>query len=132
MIFLDSNVPMYVFGNDPEMRRRAETAMRRLGSSGEAFVTDAEVFQEVLHRYRSIGRRDLIQPVFDFLSLATFVVYPIELRTVQSAKDVANSYPALSARDALHVAVMLEQGVSTILSHDGDFDAVPRLTRISI
>ena len=30
-------------------------------------MTDAEVFQEILHRYVVINRREAIQPVFDAL-----------------------------------------------------------------
>jgi hypothetical protein len=30
-------------------------------------VTDAEVLQEILHRYVAIDRRDAIQPAFDAL-----------------------------------------------------------------
>ncbi len=36
----------------------------------------------------------------------------------------------LSARDALHVAVMLGQGISRIISFDADFDRVPGIVRI--
>lgn len=39
-------------------------------------------------------------------------------------------YPALSARDAIHVATCLHQGITEILSPDRAFEAVPGLRRI--
>jgi uncharacterized protein len=36
-------------------------------TSRERLLTDAEVLQEVLHRYVAIDRRDAIQPAFDAL-----------------------------------------------------------------
>ena len=37
----------------------------------------------------------------------------------------------LSARDAIHVAVMQREGVGRILSFDGGFDGVPGIERLS-
>jgi predicted nucleic acid-binding protein len=37
----------------------------------------------------------------------------------------------LSARDALHLAVMELQGVSRIMSFDSDFDEFPGVSRLS-
>jgi predicted nucleic acid-binding protein len=36
----------------------------------------------------------------------------------------------LSARDAIHIAVMQREGVRRILSYDADFDLVPGIERI--
>lgn len=32
--------------------------------------------------------------------------------------------------DRIHLATMLENGISTILSNDGDFDGIPGITRV--
>jgi len=37
----------------------------------------------------------------------------------------------LSARDALHIAVMGHQGIKRILSFDAGFDAFPGVTRLT-
>ena len=57
-------------------------------------------------------------------------VLPIERRDVLLASEITQGYPRLSARDALHLAVMERHGIGTILSFDGDFDAWPGLQRI--
>lgn len=121
---------MYLVGashpNKADARRLLEEAI----SAGERLVTSAEVLQEILHRYVAIGRRDAIQPAFDALLGVVDDVFPIELEDVERAKKVGDGSPGLSARDALHVAVMGRRNVKRIMSFDADFDRVPGVTRV--
>ena len=55
---------------------------------------------------------------------------PVIEADVMRAKDVVLAMPKLSARDALHVAVMERAGVTKIMSFDVGFDQVPGLTRL--
>jgi predicted nucleic acid-binding protein len=64
VIFVDSNVPMYLVGASHPNKDRALTLLTRFVQSGERFVTDVEVFQEILHRYTAIQRPDAIDPAF--------------------------------------------------------------------
>jgi predicted nucleic acid-binding protein len=54
-------------------------------------------------------------------------VYPIELADVTRARDVMVS-SRLSARDAIHVAVMLRRGIGRIMTFDRDFAAIPGIS----
>ena len=54
--FVDANVLMYVVGGAHPNKDRALSALEVAVSRGERLVTDAEVLQELLHRYREIGR----------------------------------------------------------------------------
>ena len=58
-------------------------------------------------------------------------VFPVDLETVEAAKTVLGEAPGVSARDALHLAVMRREGVHAILTFDRGFDAVPQLDRLS-
>jgi predicted nucleic acid-binding protein len=107
-------------------RRLLEQAI----SDGQRLVTDAEVFQEILHRYVAISRRDAIQPAFDALLGVVDEVLPVDLETVERAKTILLGRRRLSARDALHVAVMERESIGKILSFDDGFDGYPGLTRI--
>lgn len=131
MIFVDSNIPMYLVGashpNKDAARRRLEECITR----GERLVADAEVLQEILHRYVAINRRDAIQPAFDALLRVVDHVYPVELADVERAKSLVLGVTPLSARDAVHLAVMLRHGISRILSFDARFDRVPGIERLS-
>ena len=50
MIFLDTNVPMYLVGADHPHKADAQRLLERAAGSRERLVTDVEVFQEMLHR----------------------------------------------------------------------------------
>ncbi|MCY3947848.1 MAG: hypothetical protein OXF61_01455 [Acidimicrobiaceae bacterium] len=65
MIFIDSNVPVYLVGAAHPNKDRTVAVLTRLVQSGETLVTDIEVYQEILHRYVAIGRLDAIDRGFD-------------------------------------------------------------------
>jgi predicted nucleic acid-binding protein len=130
MILLDANVPMYLVGADHPNKSGALRMLERAVTSRERLVTDAEVFQEILHRYVAIGRRDAIQPAFDALNAVIDEVFPIEAASVERAKDLVLGYSRLSARDAIHVATMQAHGVTRIMSFDTVFDVIPGFTRV--
>jgi len=130
VILIDSNVPMYLVGADHPHKIDAQRALERLVSAGERMVTDAEVLQEILHRYRAIDRPDAIQPAFDALLGVVEAVLPVEAVDVERARDVLLGRWALSARDALHVAIMERSEIDTILSFDHGFDVVGRISRL--
>lgn len=57
MIFVDSNVPMYLVGNPHPNRNRVEQTLARLAIEQEKLVTGVEAYREIRHRYAAIGRR---------------------------------------------------------------------------
>lgn len=130
MIFVDSNVPMYLVGATHPSKVDAQRFLEEALRDGERLVTDAEVLQEILHRYVAIGRRDAIQPAFDALLSVVDEVLPVELWEVERAKEIVLGSPRLSARDAIHVATMTRHGVERILSFDSGFDGYPGIRRI--
>ena len=130
MVFIDSNIPMYLVGAPHPSKADAQRLLEGAIAAGERLVTSAEVLQEILHRYVAIGRRDAIQPAFDALLGVVDDVFPIELEDVERAKKVGDGSTGLSARDALHVAVMARRNVKRIMSFDADFDRVPGVTRV--
>lgn len=131
MIFVDSNVPMYLIGAEHPHKVDARRLLERLVADGDRLVTDVGVFQEILHRFVALKRRDAIQPAFDVLREVVDEVFSIHDADVEKAKTVVLGKRALSARDAIHVAVMEREGVRRILTFDTGFDAVPGLERIS-
>jgi hypothetical protein len=130
VILVDSNVPMYLVGAAHPHKAEARRLLERAISEGERLVTDAEVLQEILHRYVAIGRRDAIQPAFDALLGVAEEVFPITERDVQRARHIVLGSPRISARDAIHLAVMEHQEVERILSFDRGFDGFPGVSRI--
>jgi predicted nucleic acid-binding protein len=129
-VFIDSNIPMYLVGAAHPNKHTAGRLLKRLVDEQRRLVTDAEVLQEILHRYVAIGRRDAIQPAFDALLRVVDEVFPIDQPIVEQARTIVMGSDKLSARDAVHAAVMQEHRVREILSFDRGFDAHPGLIRI--
>ncbi len=129
MIFLDSNIPMYLAGAPHRFKTESQILLERVAAAGERVVTDAEVLQEILHRYAAINRRDAIGPAFRAVLDIVDEVFPIEKADVLRASEIVQNPAGLSARDAVHLAVMERRGVTRILSFDADFDRWPGVTR---
>lgn len=130
MILLDSNVPMYLVGADHPHKVDAQRLLERIISDSRRLVTDAEVLQEILHRYVAIRRRDAIQPCFNVVLEVVDEVLPVTLETVSDAREIVIGHPDLTARDAIHLAVMRRHGIGEILSFDRHFDGVPGVKRL--
>ena len=131
MIFVDSNIPMYLVGAEHPNKARAQLLLQTAVAQGERLVTDVEVLQEILHRYAAIGRLDAIQPAFDALLGVADEVFAIDEADADLAKDVLLGGMSFTARDALHIAVLERRGVGKVMSFDADFDRRPGLTRLS-
>ncbi len=131
MIFVDSNIPMYLIGSAHPNKEIARRLLEEAITTGETFCSDAEVLQEILHRSVAIRRHDDIDPAFGALLGIVDVVFPIERTDVERARRVVRSTPNLSARDAIHVAVMLGRDIDRILSFDAGFDGIPGIVRVA-
>ena len=131
MILVDSNVPMYLVGAEHPNKRRAQLLLQTVVLDGARLVTDAEVLQEILHRYTAIERLDAIQPAFDAVLGVVDEVFPVDPVDVHNAKEIILGGSSFTARDALHIAVLERRRVSRVMSFDADYDRRPGLTRIS-
>jgi predicted nucleic acid-binding protein len=130
MIFVDSNIPMYLIGAAHPHKIQAQELLERVIVAQERLVTDAEVFQEILHRYDAIDRREAIKPAFDLLLGVVEEVFPIDLLDLQRARDILMGTKGLSARDSLHVAVMERHGIQQIMSFDSGYGQIAGLARL--
>jgi len=131
VIFVDSNIPMYLVGVPHPNKEPARRALEELVAAGESLCTDAEVLQEILHRYTAIRRPEAIDPAFESVMGIVDVVYPIERTDVERARRLLRTTPRLAARDALHVAVMQARDIGRILSFDSGFDGIPGIVRLA-
>ena len=130
MIFIDSNVPMYLVGATHPNRDRAVAILAQLVRDGEQLITDVEVYQEILHRYTAIQRPDAIDAAFENLDALAGDVLTFGMSEIRAARALIGSVDGLSARDALHVAVMRKAGTNRLLSFDGGFDVCPGIDRL--
>ena len=127
--FVDTNIPMYLVGAAHPNRELARAALEDAVDRGERLVTDAEVLQEILHRYVAIGRRDALGAATTLVLDVVDEVYSVDLDAVLEAGRLVGRIDGLSARDAIHLATMRRHGVDDILSFDTGFDRVTGIRR---
>ena len=122
---------MYLVGAPHPHKTDAQRLLEKLVSERRRVVTDAEVLQEILHRYVAINRRDAIQSAFDALLGVVDQVFPIDRAATERAKEIVLGHKKISARDAVHLAVMEQHGIDQILTFDAGFDGFPGIKRLS-
>ncbi len=131
MILVDSNIPMYLVGAPHAHKSDSRRLLEKVIGERQRLVTDAEVLQEILHHYVAINRRDAIQPAFDALLGVVDQVLAVDRSIAERAKQIVLGYRQVSARDAVHLAVMEHHGIERILTFDSGFDGLPGITRLS-
>jgi predicted nucleic acid-binding protein len=122
---------MYLVGAPHAHKSDTRRLLEKVVGERQSLVTDAEVLQEILHRYVAIDRRDAIQPAFDALIGIVDQVLAVDRPIAERAKQIVLGYRQLSARDAVHIAVMEHHGIEQIMTFDSGFDGFPGITRLS-
>lgn len=130
MILVDANVPMYAAGAPHPFKAPAVRFLERVADGEVEGVVDAEVLQEILHRYRVLGRWTDGRRVFDLTRTIFPLVLPVTAEVMDGARAILDRHAGLMARDALHAAVVRVNGLDGICSFDRDFDQVPGLRRV--
>lgn len=131
-VFIDSNIPMYVAGRDHEHRAPSRRFLDRVRAGEIDACTSTEVLQEILYRYSALRRIDVAGTVYDLFVQICPRVLPVTLADTDRARRLLASVKGISARDAIHAAVMLNHDVSTIATFDAGFDDVPGVRRMAL
>lgn len=132
MIFVDSNIPMYVAGREHPLRDPALRFMERARHGEIEICSSTEVLQEILYRYASLERIELATSVYDLFVELCPVVLPVALADTDRARAILPQSPGISVRDAIHAAVMLNNGVTEIATFDAGFDRIDGVTRVHL
>jgi hypothetical protein len=131
-VFVDSNIPMYVAGADHPHKSSSRRFLEQIRSGELEACTSTEVLQEILHRYSSLGRRDLARDVYDLFVGICPVVLGVTLADTDRARDLLSAHQGISSRDAVHAAVMLNHGVERIATFDTGFDGITGVRRLRL
>ena len=131
-IFIDSNVPMYVAGADHEHREPARRFMERVENHQVESCTSTEALQEILCRYSALSRRDLGGKVYDLFVEACQEVLDVTLADLDRARDLIARTANISARNAIHAAVMLNHQIEWIATFNREFDRIAGIRRVNL
>ena len=130
--FLDTNIFLYAAGQEHPLKAPCVGILRRVASEELEAVISTEVLQEILSRYGAVGETQrglrLARLAVDQVGGA---VLPVTLRDMQRAFELVERHgEAIAARDAVHAATMLNNGLTRLLSVDTHFDAIGGITRV--
>lgn len=128
--FIDANVPMYAAGGEHPLKAPCVAILEAVVRREMTAVTDAEVLQEMLHRYTALQQRARAVEVCRLFLKVVPDVLPVTREAIEQALDLHLRFPQLQARDSLHAAVMLRHGVTHIVSADQHFEGLPGLSRV--
>ncbi|MEO7359386.1 MAG: type II toxin-antitoxin system VapC family toxin [Gemmatimonadaceae bacterium] len=131
MILIDTNIIMYAAGAPHPNKQPSANLLERVARGDVDATINAETLQEILHRYRSIGRWVQGSQVYDLARQIFPAVIPVSSAMFDRARKLLDSYPHLMARDALHVAVVLHEELEAICSFDKDFGKVRVIQRVT-
>ncbi|MFN2568799.1 MAG: type II toxin-antitoxin system VapC family toxin [Candidatus Dormibacteria bacterium] len=128
-VFVDTAVLMYAGGGDHVLREPCRAILRDVEAGRLSAVTSAEVIQEIFHRFTALRRPELGARMASAALDLFAPVIPITDRVMRRMIPLFEAYPEMTARDLVHVATCLEEGLVEIVSPDRDFDAVREVRR---
>jgi predicted nucleic acid-binding protein len=118
MTFVDTNVIMYAVGADHPHREEARAFFESGIESGEPLCTSAEVLQELLHAYLRVDRLETLDAALTLAKARIATIWPVESDDVEVARALVDRFPALGARDLLHVACCRRRDVMSVRTFD--------------
>jgi predicted nucleic acid-binding protein len=128
---IDTNVVIYAAGRPHRYKEVCADIMREAARSElPAYAIDVELLQEVLHFYHSRRNLSLGLQIFDDLIRTFPTPLAVTPSDVSAARNILARYPALSARDCIHAAVVLNHGLEAIVSADRAFDEISEIKRL--
>ncbi len=128
--FLDANLIMYSVGGPHPLKSPCNRVLEKIKSGNISSVTNTEVLQEILHRYFSIGKPDIAEIAYTSLIRICISVYPVTIAETDLALSLMKEIPAITSRDAIHAATMINNGIKEIISTDIHFDLISEIKRI--
>lgn len=129
--FIDANVPIYAAGRAHPLKEPCVQVLLLAAEHPQTFVTDAEVLQELLHRYLSLRLWPVGREAFHrFSELMEERIEAVQAVDIQRAASLADAHHELGARDLLHAAVMQRLGLHRIISADTGFDRLAGMERL--
>jgi predicted nucleic acid-binding protein len=118
LIFIDSNVFIYAVGRSHPLREESQRFFLQASKGKKFLVTSAEVLQELLHVYLPVGRLETLDAALHLATESVAHVIPVDKETVLQARNLTNSYPELTSRDLLHLAVCRIHKIGEIKTFD--------------
>lgn len=129
-LFIDTAIIMYAAGSEHPLRTPCQRLLERVADGSLDAVTSVEVVQEILHRFTAL-RRPGVGAAMARDALDLFApVLPVTHAVMRRMPELVELHGTLAARDLVHVATCLEEGIGEIVSPDRGFDSVDGIRRL--
>ncbi len=126
-LFLDTNVFLYAAGGPHPLKEPCGRVLKAVADGTVEAVVDAEVLQELLY---VLERRGMLRQgaalVSSVVELVTRVL-PVSAHDIELTCKLLLKGTGLPVRDALHVAVMMNNGLDSVVTADRHFAMVKGL-----
>lgn len=129
LMLIDTSIIMYAAGADHPHKLPSVALLQRVAAGEVEAVIDAEALQEILHRYRAIGRWKNGRRVYDLARQIFPEVIPVTTSILDAARQILDTDSHIMARDALHAAVAITETMGAVCSYDRDFDRIDGILR---
>ena len=130
-LFVDANIPMYAEGRDSRFKAPSAEFMLAVARRQVDAVSDVEVLQEILHRYRAVGRQSQGFVVFQAFATTVRIFHSVVLADLWECRAILRRHRGLRPRDAIHAAVMRRNEIRTVISYDRHFDDLLDIKRVT-
>lgn len=134
-LFLDVNVPMYAAGRSHpyrDYRQACALILREIADGRLSAAINTEIIQEILYRYGALQEWEVAAEMASSLLDLVPTIFPVTVTEAAATVALFAEYgpQSVTARDALHVAVMQSHGLTQIISTDRHFDQIPAVERL--
>lgn len=136
-VFIDTSIFMYARGKDHPLKAPCSSIILAIGKEDAlgnygAPVINTEVLQEILYRYVMIEKADIGLSICRDIEALEVDVLPVTREDMNRAFELFERYKAksLPPRDLIHASVMINNGLSHIISADKHFDSIKEIKRL--
>jgi len=130
VILLDANILMYAAGAPHAHKGPSVALLNRIARGEVDAAVDADVLQEILHRYAALKQWKAGRRLYDDARVILPRVVPVTGEAMDLARTLMDDVPHLMARDAVHAAVVISTGATAFVSFDKDFDRIAGVRRL--
>lgn len=128
-VFIDSNIPMYWAGRTSEFKEPCRRMLESVAGEELEGYASVGVLQEILYRFRHLKDMSVGRQIFDLFSETATAVLSVTEQDVYLARSLSEKH-SCGPRGLLHLAVMINNSIATIISVDKDFDSVGSIERV--
>ena len=129
-VFVETNVPLYAAGREHPYREPCVRLLGQVAAGAFPAVTSTEVHLEILHFYMRRGQPMEGRDRSEAFQQAVPTILPVTVVEIERARELSLRYTRLTARDLIHLAVMLTHGITRVATADRHFDGIAEVTRL--